>query len=91
MGGDAGGRSWRTAGDLGGLRPEQNCREHVPRRLRLVRPQRAAKVQRPGGWNAPDYLLLGYLWTDQNTRAPTSFSPNEQYAQVSLWCLVTAP
>jgi alpha-galactosidase len=42
-------------------------------------------------WNDPDYLLLGYLWTNQNTTAPTSFSPDEQYAQVSLWCLVTAP
>ena len=40
----------------------------------------------PGGWNDPDYLLLGYLQPGR-----TRLSPNAQYTQVSLWSLVAAP
>jgi alpha-galactosidase len=45
----------------------------------------------PGGWNDPDYLLLGLLSNWQGQIVPTPLSPNEQYAHVSLWCLVAAP
>ena len=45
------------------------------------------KYSGPGGWNDPDYLLLGYLAGG----AKTPLSPNEQYSYVSLWCLVAAP
>jgi alpha-galactosidase len=45
----------------------------------------------PGHWNDPDYLLLGYLSNWQGGTAPTPLTPNEQYAHVSLWCLVAAP
>ena len=45
----------------------------------------------PGGWNDPDYLLLGYLSNWQGQHAPTPLTPNEQYTHVSLWCLVAAP
>ena len=40
----------------------------------------------PGGWNDPDYLLLGYL-----SPGRTRLSPSAQYSQVSLWSLVAAP
>ena len=49
------------------------------------------KFSGPGAWNDPDYLLLGYLWNGKGAAAPTPLTPNEQYAHVSLWCLVTAP
>src|SRR5262249_43329432 len=49
------------------------------------------KFAGPGGWNDPDYLLLGYLSNWKGGTAPTPLSPNEQYAHVSLWCLVAAP
>jgi alpha-galactosidase len=49
------------------------------------------KYNRPGSWNDPDYLLLGYLSNWQGGTAPTPLSPNEQYAHVSLWCLLSAP
>ncbi len=49
------------------------------------------KFSGPGAWNDPDYLLLGYLWNGKGAVSLTSLSPNEQYAHVSLWCLVTAP
>ena len=45
----------------------------------------------PGGWNDPDYLLLGYLSNWKGGTAPTPLTPNEQYTHVSLWCLVAAP
>jgi hypothetical protein len=45
----------------------------------------------PGGWNDPDYLLLGYLSNWKGQTVPTPLTPNEQYTQVSLWCLLAAP
>src|SRR4030095_6068327 len=45
----------------------------------------------PGGWNDPDYLLLGYLSNWKGGTVPTPLTPNEQYAHVSLWCLLAAP
>ena len=45
----------------------------------------------PGAWNDPDYLLLGYLSNWKGETVPTPLTPNEQYTQVSLWCLVAAP
>jgi alpha-galactosidase len=45
----------------------------------------------PGGWNDPDYLLLGYLSNWKGQTALTPLTPNEQYTHVSLWCLVAAP
>jgi alpha-galactosidase len=87
---DAGGNSWRTAGDLGGsfekigqalfrdgfnLYAEASLHEHGG----------------PGGWNDPDYLLLGYLSNWKGQTVPTPLTPNEQYSHVSLWCLLAAP
>jgi alpha-galactosidase len=89
---EAGGQSWRTAGDLGASYDLSRIAENMFRDgFGLYGRNELQKYSGPGAWNDPDYLLLGYLWTNQNTRAPTSFSPDEQYAQVSLWCLVTAP
>ncbi len=45
----------------------------------------------PGGWNDPDYLLIGYLSNRKGGAAPTPMTPNEQYSHVSLWCLLSAP
>ena len=45
----------------------------------------------PGGRNNPDYLLLGYLSNWKGKTVPTPFTPDEQYAHVSLWCLLAAP
>ncbi len=49
------------------------------------------KFSGPGAWNDPDYLLLGYLANGKGKVEPTRLTPNEQYAHVSLWCLVAAP
>ncbi|MGA2661485.1 MAG: putative Ig domain-containing protein [Verrucomicrobiota bacterium] len=87
---EVGGHSWRTAGDLGG------SFEGIPAALFRDGFDVYAKNQLhnfggPGGWNDPDYLLLGYLSNWKGQTAPTPLTPNEQYSHVSLWCLVAAP
>jgi len=85
-----GGHSWRTAGDLGG------SFEGIPAALfrdgfDVYSRNNLFRYGRPGGWNDPDYLLLGYLSNWKGETVPTPLSPYEQYTHVSLWCLVAAP
>jgi alpha-galactosidase len=47
------------------------------------------QAAKPGHWDNADLLMVGTLgW--RNPR-PTRLTPNEQYAQVSLWCLLCSP
>ena len=87
---EVGGNSWRTADDLGGTFGEIG--------LALFRDgfdvysrNNLHKYGGPGAWNDPDYLLLGYLSNWKGQTVPTPLTPNEQFTQVSLWCLVAAP
>jgi len=85
-----GGQSWRTAGDFG------LSVEGIPTALfrdgfKLYAAKELHKFGGPGGWNDPDYLLLGYLNNGKGKTALTPLSPDEQYAHVSLWCLLAAP
>jgi alpha-galactosidase len=86
----AGGQSWRTAGDFGlsfqGI-PTALFRDGFD----LYAAKELHRFGGPGGWNDPDYLLLGYLSNWKGKTAPTPLSPDEQYAHVSLWCLLAAP
>ena len=87
---ETGGHSWRTAGDLGG------SFQGIPAALfrdgfDVYSREELYKFGGPGGWNDPDYLLLGYLSNWQGQTAPSPLTPNEQYTHVSLWCLVAAP
>ena len=85
-----GGHSWRTAGDLGGSFggiPAALFRDGFD----VYTKKELYKHGGPGGWNDPDYLLLGYLSNWQGGTARTPLTPNEQYSHVSLWCLVAAP
>jgi alpha-galactosidase len=73
----AGGQSWRTAGDLG---------FQLDRFIDVaIKNAEHWKWSKPGAWNDPDYLQIGYL--DE----PSSLTPNEQYSFVSLWCLMASP
>ena len=86
----AGGHSWRTAGDLGG------SFQGIPAALfrdafDLYARRDLHKFGGPGGWNDPDYLLLGYLSNWRGQTVPTPLTPDEQYTHVSLWCLLAAP
>lgn len=87
---EADGQSWRTAGDLG------LTFEGIPAALfrdvfGLYGRNELQKYNRPGAWNDPDYLLLGYLSNWKGDTVLTPLSPNEQYSHVSLWCLLAAP
>jgi alpha-galactosidase len=87
---EVGGHSWRTAGDLGG------SFEGIPGALfrdgfDVYARNELHKFGGPGGWNDPDYLLLGYLSNWKGQTVPTPLTPNEEYTHVSLWCLLTAP
>ncbi len=87
---EVGGHSWRTAGDLGGSFygiPGALFRDGFD----VYAKNELHKYGGPGGWNDPDYLLLGYLSNWKGQTAPSPLTPNEQYTHVSLWCLVAAP
>jgi alpha-galactosidase len=44
----------------------------------------------PGHWNDPDMLVVGLVGWGPALH-PTRLTPSEQYAHVSLWCLLAAP
>lgn len=49
---------------------------------------------KPGHWPDPDMLQVGKLGKPNNMNTkfePTRLSPDEQYTQVSLWALLSAP
>ena len=86
----AGGQSWRTAGDFG-VRFEGIPAALFRDGFDLYAKKELHRFGGPGGWNDPDYLLLGYLSNWKGKTVPTPLSPDEQYAHVSLWCLLAAP
>jgi len=82
---EVGGHCWRTAGDLGF---ELNRIFEVALRNASYR-----KYSKPGSWNDPDYIQIGYIGDAHTggTPQPCKLSPNEQYSFMSLWCLMAAP
>jgi alpha-galactosidase len=87
---EVGGNSWRTAGDLGGT--FEKIGEALFRDgFDLYAEKGLHRFGGPGGWNDPDYLLIGYLSNWKGATVPTPLTPNEQYSHVSLWCLLAAP
>jgi alpha-galactosidase len=87
---EVGGNSWRTAGDLGG------SFEGIGKALfrdgfDVYSSDSLHLYGGPGGWNDPDYLLLGYLSNWKGSTVPTPLTPNEQYTHVSLWSIIAAP
>jgi alpha-galactosidase len=85
-----GGHSWRTAGDLGGSF-EGIAAALFRDGFDVYSKNKLHLHGGPGGWNDPDYLLLGYLSNWKGETVPTPLTPNEQYTHVSLWALVAAP
>jgi len=84
-GAEVGGHSWRTSGDLG----------FELSRIFQVALANAEHRQfnGPGSWNDPDYIQIGYIGTARGMGMPQPcpLTPNEQYAFMSLWCLMAAP
>jgi alpha-galactosidase len=87
---EVGGHSWRTAGDFG-LTHEGISTRLYTEVFDLYAQQGLHRFGGPGGWNDPDYLLVGPLYDWRGKIRPTSLSPNEQYTHVSFWALAAAP
>ncbi len=80
------GQCWRTTGDLG-LEHDTD----LPGFYHIAfRNAKLADYARPGAWNDPDYLLLGWIggWHGSH---PTTLTHDEQYSYMSLWALMAAP
>ncbi len=87
-GGDVG-NCWRTTGDLG-----LEGRGALPGFYAIgLSNARHAAHARPGAWNDPDYILIGWVGDahGMGEGKPTTLTPNEQYSYMSLWCLMAAP
>ena len=84
-GAEVGGHSWRTGGDLGF---ELDRIFEVALKNVAIR-----KYNKPGQWNDPDYIQIGYIGaaTSMGEPIPCGITPNEQYSFMSLWCLMAAP
>ncbi len=81
-GDSVGGNLWRTTGDI-------HDTWDVVSRIGF-RQAGLEAYAKPGNWNDPDMLVVGYVGWSKNLR-PTYLSPNEQYTHISLWSLLAAP
>ena len=84
-GAGVGGHCWRTAGDLGF---ELNRITEV-----AMKNSEHRAWSRPGSWNDPDYIQIGYIGNANHMGEPEpcGLTPNEQYSYMSLWALMAAP
>jgi alpha-galactosidase len=81
-GGDIGGNSWRTTGDINdswGSMSSIGFRQDV-----------CTPYTRPGNWNDPDMLVVGKVGWGPSLHY-TRLTPDEQYTHISLWCMLSAP
>jgi alpha-galactosidase len=81
-GAQVGGNCWRTTGDI-----SDTWRSMSDIGFGQAGHEKSAK---PGHWNDPDMLVVGYVGWSAKVR-PTRLTPNEQYTHISLWCLLCAP
>jgi len=84
-GAEIGGNSWRTAGDLG---------MELDRFFDVaLRNAEHRDWQKPGAWNDPDYIQIGYMGNSVAGGPPVPFplTPTEEYSFMSLWCLMSSP
>jgi hypothetical protein len=79
---DVGGHLWRTTDDI------VDTWESLSN-IGFIQ-DKAAPYSRPGGWNDPDMLTVGWVgWGDKLHQTRLTYS--EQYTQVSLWAMLSAP
>ncbi len=80
-GASVGGNCWRTTGDI---RDAWSSVTHNG-----FTSAGHEKFAGPGHWNDPDMLVIGNLgW---GTVRPCHLTPSEQYAHITLWCLLDSP
>lgn len=89
-GATVGGNSWRTTGDLGNVKDAE-----LPGFYQIGFANAAhAQSAGPGGWNDPDYLILGRTGNSHNRKAApeaTHLTADEQYSYMSMWALMASP
>lgn len=88
-GAEVGGHSWRTTDDLGLAKASQ-----LPGFYSIgMRTAELHEFARPGAWNDPDYILIGWYGNARGQREPEKapLTPNESYAYMSMWSLIAAP
>ena len=86
-GAEVGGHAWRTGGDLG---------FELNRIFAIALKNCALRdYQKPGAWNDPDYLQIGWVGAQRGgafvKSRPCPLTPNEQYSFMALWCLMGSP
>lgn len=84
------GNSWRTTGDLGLTRKTSLPAFYSVGMFNAGLGEFAG----PGGWNDPDYILIGTVGDANNMESParqTSLTHEEQYSYMSMWSLMAAP
>ncbi|MCE5229926.1 putative Ig domain-containing protein [bacterium] len=83
--------AWRTTGDIWDHWAPRLDQQNLFSITGIIDAQEAwATVARPGHWNDPDMLVVG--WVGIRTKMhPTHLTPDEQYAHISMWCMMSAP
>lgn len=85
-----GGNSWRTTDDVG-VAPNTS----LPGFYKVGFADAVlSQYAGPGGWNDPDYILIGTVGDARNFASPahlTSLTHEEQYSYMSMWSLMAAP
>ena len=81
-GGEVGGNSWRTGGDI---------EDTWMSTLGIInRQDESAPYAGSGHWNDPDMLVVGHVgWG--GALHPSRLTPDEQYSHISMWSLLAAP
>jgi len=85
-----GGHSWRTTGDVG----LEQSRGGLPGFYQIARRTlHLSDHTGPGGWNDPDYILIGWYGDarGEGLVRRSDLTCDEQYAYMSLWALIPAP
>ncbi len=91
-GGEVGGQSWRTTGDLG-LEKDTDLPGFYSIAFKNAEHWEYAG---PGRWNDPDYILIGVIgnahaWQSGQPPERVKLTAGEQYSYMSLWALMASP
>jgi len=83
--------AWRTTGDIWDhWEPRRDQTYHVSMSQIIDDNERWANVARPGHWNDPDMLVVGWVSVGSAMHS-TRLTPDEQFAHISMWCMMSAP
>jgi alpha-galactosidase len=91
-GGEVGGQSWRTTGDLGLEKATD-----LPGFYSIGFKNAAAwEYAGPGRWNDPDYILIGVVgdahqWQAGKPPERVNLTAAENYSYMSMWALMASP